>query len=174
MEAIIRAAREPVFPAKVGIVISPTKEAQALERASELGVPTSVVAFGEDYPTRLETTLSSADTTLVCLAGYMRLLPSEVLAQYPRRVLNIHPALLPKFGGKGMYGNHVHRAVIDAEEPESGCTVHFVTEAYDEGDIVLQKRVPVLRGDSPETLATRVLQAEHETYPEAIRMVLNG
>ncbi|MFN3683119.1 MAG: formyltransferase family protein, partial [Fimbriimonadaceae bacterium] len=112
--------------------------------------------------------------TLVCLAGYMRLLPKEVLDSFPNRVLNIHPALLPKFGGKGMYGMRVHEAVLRAGEAESGCTVHLVNERYDEGPIVVQLRCPVLPDDTPETLAARVLELEHRAYPEAVRKVLAG
>ncbi|HSI73564.1 MAG TPA: formyltransferase family protein, partial [Fimbriimonas sp.] len=92
----------------------------------------------------------------------------------PNRVLNIHPALLPKFGGKGMYGRRVHEAVLAAGETESGCTIHLVTPVYDEGPIILQKTCPVLEGDTPETLATRVLQVEHEAYPEALAKVIRG
>ena len=103
----------------------------------------------------------------------MKKLPIEVLHRYPGRVLNIHPSLLPKFGGKGMYGHHVHEAVIAAHEPESGCTVHVVTENYDEGPIVLQLRCPVESGDSPDTLAARVLELEHRAYPLAIKKVIN-
>jgi phosphoribosylglycinamide formyltransferase-1 len=104
----------------------------------------------------------------------MRLLPEEVLAAFPNRVLNIHPALLPKFGGKGMYGMHVHEAVVAARETESGCTVHFVNEHYDEGAILHQRRCPVLPDDTPETLAARVLEQEHLAYPEAIQLVLEA
>jgi phosphoribosylglycinamide formyltransferase-1 len=96
-------------------------------------------------------------------------LPSEILAQFPGRVLNIHPALLPKHGGKGMYGIRVHEAVIEAGDSESGCTVHLVTEQYDEGQIVVQLRCPVLAEDTPTTLAARVLELEKQAYPAAIR-----
>jgi phosphoribosylglycinamide formyltransferase-1 len=99
-------------------------------------------------------------------------LPLEVLSLFPNRVLNIHPALLPKFGGKGMYGHHVHEAVLAAGEAESGCSVHFVNERYDEGAVILQKVCPVLPDDTPDTLAARVLVLEHQAYPEALAKVI--
>jgi len=108
----------------------------------------------------------------IMLAGYMRRIPEAVVAAYPDRMLNIHPALLPKFGGEGMYGIHVHTAVLAAGEQESGATVHIVSEEYDKGRIVLQKKVPVLPGDTPETLGERVLECEHRLYPEALEILL--
>jgi folate-dependent phosphoribosylglycinamide formyltransferase PurN len=105
---------------------------------------------------------------VIVLAGYLKLVPPEVVARYAGRILNIHPALLPSFGGKGMYGMNVHRAVIEAGVPESGATVHFVDERYDEGHILAQRTVPVQAGDTPEDLAARVLAVEHRLYPEAV------
>ncbi len=109
---------------------------------------------------------------LILLAGYMKKVPPAVVAAYPKRILNIHPALLPKFGGEGMYGMHVHQAVIAAGEKESGATVHFVDTDYDTGEIILQRAVPVLPNDTPETLAERVRILEHELYAEALEKVL--
>src|SRR5688572_4903592 len=105
---------------------------------------------------------------LVLLAGYVKLVPTEVVARYRRRLLNIHPALLPSFGGKGMYGKRVHAAVIASGAEESGASVHFVDEEYDRGPVVAQRRVPVLQDDTPESLATRVLEVEHQLYPAAV------
>jgi phosphoribosylglycinamide formyltransferase-1 len=105
---------------------------------------------------------------LIVLAGYMKLLPAEVVRDYEGRILNIHPALLPKYGGQGMYGMFVHEAVIAAKDKESGATVHFVDLEYDRGPIFLQRAVPVLPGDTPESLRERVLRLEHELLPEAI------
>lgn len=135
-----------------------------------MGVRAAVIEPGEDYGARLLAELGSCDW--ICLAGYLRLLPSEVLARFPNRVLNIHPALLPKFGGKGMYGQRVHEAVIAAGETESGCTVHYVNEQYDEGAIILQRRCPVEAVDTAETLAARVLEQEHLAYVEALAKLL--
>lgn len=109
---------------------------------------------------------------LILLAGYMKKVPPAVVAAYPKRILNIHPALLPKFGGEGMYGMHVHQAVIAAGEKESGATVHFVDTDYDTGEIILQRAVPVLPNDTPEALAERVRILEHELYAEALEKVL--
>ena len=109
----------------------------------------------------------AAGVDLVCLAGWLQLL--QIPPRWAGRGLNIHPALLPKFGGQGMYGRRVHEAVLAAGERESGCTVHVVTDAYDAGPIVLQRRCPVLPGDTPDTLAARVFAQECEAYPEAIK-----
>jgi phosphoribosylglycinamide formyltransferase 1 len=166
MRALIEACQQGHVPATVTAVVAPVEGTAASEIAQTLGVPVLVVEAGDDYPNRLLEALSECDW--VCLAGFMRLLPVEVLRAFPGRVLNVHPALLPKFGGKGMYGMHVHRAVLEAGEQESGCTVHVVTEAYDEGPIVLQARCEVLPEDTPETLAARVLALEHEAYPRAL------
>jgi phosphoribosylglycinamide formyltransferase-1 len=104
----------------------------------------------------------------------MSMVPAPVLAAFPDRIFNVHPALLPKFGGKGMYGMHVHEAVVAAGETESGCTVHLVNEHYDEGRILLQLRCPALPDDTPETLAARVLTLEHQAYVQALRDALNA
>jgi phosphoribosylglycinamide formyltransferase-1 len=104
----------------------------------------------------------------------MKLLHPRIIATYRQRIINIHPALLPKFGGKGMYGHHVHEAVIRAGECESGASVHFVDEVYDHGAVILQKEVPVLPDDTPEALAARVLTVEHELYPEVVRRFARG
>lgn len=171
MQAIARACQCGDLPATVSCVISPSSEAPGCLAASALGLKIRVVEPGENYGPRLVEALKGS--TLVCLAGFLRLLPADVLAHWPNRVLNIHPALLPRFGGQGMYGQRLHEAVITSGEKESGCTVHRVTEVYDEGEILLQKRCPVLTGDRPEDLAARVLNLEHATYVEAIRKVLN-
>ncbi|MEJ5171998.1 MAG: formyltransferase family protein, partial [Fimbriimonadales bacterium] len=127
MRALAQACASGSVPANVGVVVSPSEAAPAWTVAKELGLPTAVVdVSGPDAGERLIEAFRQADCSLVCLAGYMRLLPAEVLRAFPNRVLNIHPALLPKFGGKGMYGMRVHEAVLAAGESESGCTVHLV------------------------------------------------
>ena len=174
MASLIVAAQAGLYEARIGLVIG-SRPCPALEVATQAGATTTVVsATGVDYGHRLLTLLSLHKITLVCLAGYMRLLPSEVLEAFPKRVLNIHPALLPKFGGKGMFGIHVHEAVLAARETESGCTVHEVGPVYDEGKIIVQLRCPVETNDTAETLAARVLALEHEAYPQAVREVLLG
>lgn len=119
---------------------------------------------GAEWLRRLE----AAEADLLVLAGYLRLVPVEVIAAYRGRILNVHPSLLPKFGGRGMYGRHVHEAVLAAGETESGCTVHLVDEVYDGGAPLAQARVPVLHGDTPDTLAARVLVEEHRLLPAVI------
>jgi len=109
---------------------------------------------------------------IILLAGYMRKVPDAVVTAFPERIINIHPALLPKFGGEGMYGIHVHTAVLEAGETESGATVHLVNEEYDKGRILMQRHVPVLADDTPESLAARVLECEHKLYPEALEKLI--
>ena len=170
MERLVLAGRAKEYQGHVALVVSPSLDSSAVAKARELGVQVAHVPRGESYGARLARALQGMD--LVCLAGFMWLLPAEVLAAFPGRVLNIHPALLPKFGGKGMYGHHVHDAVVAAGETESGCTVHHVTEKYDEGSVVLQKRHRLVPGETPESLAAAVLRLEHEAYPEAVSKVL--
>jgi len=170
MAAIVRACRQGVVPGQVLIVVPSGPNSGAEAVAQELGVRTEVVLPGEDYGDRLLKALD--DCEWLCLAGYLRILPTEVLKRFPKRVLNIHPSLLPKFGGKGMYGKRVHEAVIASGEIESGCSVHLVTEVYDDGPIVLQLKCPVLPDDTAETLAQRVLKLEHQAYPAALVKVM--
>jgi phosphoribosylglycinamide formyltransferase-1 len=169
MAAIIRACQAGFIKGSVSIVVGPSAEAPALAVAQELGVTTKVVAYDENFGEGLLAAFQDCD--VICLAGFMRLVPVSVLDAFPDRVLNIHPALLPKFGGKGMYGLHVHQAVVSAGETESGCTVHAVNERYDEGPVILQLRCPVRPDDTAETLAARVLELEHRAYPEALRLL---
>lgn len=122
------------------------------------------------YDQKLLLLLQEYRVDMILLAGYMRKLPTGVVAAYRGRILNVHPALLPEFGGQGMYGLNVHRAVIEAGKRESGPTVHLVDEEYDTGAIIAQQRVPVLPDDTPETLAERVLRAEHELLPQVVLM----
>lgn len=170
MLALIEACESKAIDAEVVVVISPRHETLAVSRAIEKGV--EVVVLNPDdvhFSTELLHVLEKHAVDLVCLAGYMRLLPKEVTDSFKGRILNIHPALLPKYGGKGMYGLKVHESVIAAGEKESGCSVHYVTEQYDEGEILLQMRCVVKPEDTPETLAQRVLALEHECYVEAVR-----
>ncbi|MFC1746772.1 phosphoribosylglycinamide formyltransferase [Candidatus Neomarinimicrobiota bacterium] len=118
--------------------------------------------------------LSEVGIDILLLAGYIKLVPQEVVARYPRRILNIHPALLPRFGGKGFYGRKVHEAVLAAGERKSGPSVHFVDEKYDHGAVVAQAAVPVLPDDTPETLAQRVLTQEHILYPKVVAALCRG
>ncbi len=161
--------------ARIALVVSDRADAGALERARQAGVETRVIAVrgreqGEAGAEMLEA-LRSTGAELVVLAGYLRLMPPEVVRAYRGRMLNIHPALLPAFGGRGMYGAHIHRAVIEAGSTVSGVTIHFVDERYDTGPILLQWPVPVLPGDCAASLAARVLTVEHRILPLAVEQV---
>ena len=119
-------------------------------------------------------TLLAHEVEIVILAGYMKKLGPKTLAHFEGAILNIHPALLPKFGGQGMYGIHVHEAVLAANEIETGVTIHLVTEEYDTGAIIAQEKVPVMPGDTPQTLAARVLQTEHALFPAVLQQIALG
>ncbi len=158
--------------AEIGLVISDRGDAGALERARAAGIPAHHIPV-QTRPIAAVTAdtldaLESAGTDLVVLAGYLRLIHADILRRYSHRVLNIHPALLPAFGGKGMYGRRVHEAVLASGSRITGATVHFVNERYDDGRILAQWPVPVLEGDSPATLAERVLRVEHALYPATV------
>lgn len=178
--ALHAAALEGRLSARIVAVVGSTETAPALERARGEGLPVAVVnpkaydAEGDGYGDALLKVLREAGADSIALAGYLRRLPSPVVAAYRHRIVNIHPALLPSFGGKGMYGEHVHRAVLEYGAKVSGCTVHFVDEAYDTGPVILQKVVPVEEGDTPETLATRILPHEHAAYIEALQLLAEG
>lgn len=153
-------------------VFSNNANANVLERAKKFGIPTVVFTREEFYHTnRVERLLIDMDADLLVLAGFLWLIPSSLIASYPRRIINIHPALLPKYGGKGMYGQHVHRAVIASGEHESGITIHYVNENYDEGQIIHQEKCTLEPGETPESLAERIHRLEHEAYPEVIESV---
>jgi phosphoribosylglycinamide formyltransferase-1 len=184
MEAIARACADGQIDGSVVVVAGTVDGSPALERAASLGLPTMVIktprkgAQSDDedvaYGEALLRELQAVDAGLICLAGYMRKLPPAVTAAYPRRIMNIHAALLPSFGGQGMYGMNVHQAVIDYGAKVSGCTVHFADDEYDTGPVILQTVVPVEDDDTPETLAARVLVAEHQTYPAAVALFAAG
>ena len=153
-------------------VIGTIKSSPAIARARENELPTVIVPpGGDDYDARLLDALNRVQPDLICLAGYMRKAPDIVIAAYPGRIVNIHPALLPAFGGRGMFGEHVHQAVFEHGVKVTGCSVHFVDGEYDAGPIILQKIVQILDDDTPETIAARVLVAEHAAYPEAVRLI---
>ena len=158
--------------AEVVLVVSDREDAGALRRARDAGVKAHVIPFA-GRPVAAVTAdtldaLESARADIVALAGFLRLVPVEVVRRFAGRTVNVHPALLPAFGGKGMYGARVHEAVLAAGARVSGATVHLVNERYDEGRILAQWPVPVLDADSPATLAARVLRVEHALYPAAI------
>jgi formyltetrahydrofolate-dependent phosphoribosylglycinamide formyltransferase len=156
-------------------VISNTPDAFGLKRAEQAGIPRHVVPHRDrshiSFNREVFDILSEYDIDLIILAGFLRKI--DIPANWEGRILNIHPALLPKYGGKGFYGHRVHQAVIDAGDQESGCTVHVVDDQYDHGPVLVQKKVPVFPDDSVEELAERVFQAECQAYPEAIELWAN-
>ncbi|MDF1502792.1 phosphoribosylglycinamide formyltransferase [Roseisolibacter sp. H3M3-2] len=159
--------------ADVVLVLADRPQAGALARAAARGIATAALADPADGPA-LAAPLGARGADLVVLAGYLKLVPAAVTARHRGRMLNVHPALLPAFGGHGMYGARVHRAVLAAGARVSGPTVHFVDEAYDRGAIVAQWPVPVSADDTPETLAARVLRAEHALLPRVVQAVAAG
>ncbi len=175
--AIFHALEKKRLNAEIVLCLSNRSQCGAMEFARENNIETvhlSEKQFDsfEEFAGAMVESLRERQIDVVLLAGYMRKVPLAVVAAFPERILNIHPALLPKFGGAGMYGTHVHAAVIAAGEAESGATVHFVNEEYDKGRILLQRKVPVLHADTPESLAARVLDCEHALYPDALEKML--
>ncbi|ROL62110.1 phosphoribosylglycinamide formyltransferase [Bacteroidetes/Chlorobi group bacterium ChocPot_Mid] len=179
MQAIIDACKSGRLDAIPCCVISNNSDSKALERAAKEGIPYyHISAIKYPDPKELDKAIIEKFTQhgvdTVILAGYMKKLGHTVINRFNGRILNIHPALLPKYGGKGMYGNFVHEAVIKAKEKFSGPTVHLVDANYDKGRILGQKKVPVLPDDTIETLAERVLQQEHVLYPEVLQKIATG
>lgn len=168
LQSLIDACKKPEFPAQIQVVISNIPDAYGLERAKLASIPAHVVNHKdfksrEDFEEALLNQLQDYDIDLICLAGFMRILTPHFIEKWPYRLINIHPALLPKY--KGL---HTHERAIEAKDTESGCTVHYVNYGVDEGEIILQKITPILPDDTPQTLANRVLIQEHLAYPEAI------
>lgn len=178
-EAIMEAASKEGCPFRVCVVICAAPDHGAIQRAERFGVPAVVIDAGKcagrsEFEAKVLGALESHGAEAIALAGFMRKLSAEFTAHYPNRILNVHPGLLPSFGGKGMYGRHVHEAVLAYGAKVSGCTVHFADDQYDHGPIVLQKTVPVLDDDTPETLAARILPNEHKAYVEALTLLASG
>lgn len=174
MQAVIDACKNKIIDAKVVLVISNNSTAYALQRAKNEGIDhyhVSEYVYKDKLTDKMIELLKRYEIDLVLLAGYMKKLPKEVLEKY--KVLNIHPALLPKYGGQGMYGERVHKAVLDAKDKESGCTVHVVDEFYDNGRVLNQIRVPVYEEDTVETLSQRILQQEHIIYVDTIKKIIS-
>lgn len=174
MTAIIKGCEEKYINGQVKVVIG-IKESPAINIAKEHNVPTVLInpinfEKEEDYQDAVYNTIKEYNIDLICLAGYMKLLGGKVLDEYENRIMNIHPALIPMYYGKGMYGHHIHEAAIKRGVKVSGCTVHFVDHEYDTGPIILQTVVYVEEDDTAETLAARILPNEHKTYREAVKL----
>jgi phosphoribosylglycinamide formyltransferase 1 len=175
MTALIEAAKAKDYPAEIALVLSNRPDALGLARARQSGIATALIdhtAFGKDrgaFEHALDAELQAKKIEIVCLAGFMRLLTPWFVARWSGRMINIHPALLPQFKGLD-----THRRALEAGVETHGATVHFVSAAMDEGPVILQKSVPVLGSDSEASLAARVLEVEHQIYPQALRMVAEG
>lgn len=158
--------------AEVVLVITNKAQAGVLKRTERLGVSSLVITSQGFADGEALQALHRHAIDFVVLAGFLLKVPEDILHDYPNKIVNIHPALLPKFGGKGMYGSRVHQAVIDAHEKESGITIHYINEHYDEGNTVFQAACPVLPDDTPDTLAARVHQLEYEHFPRVIEEIV--
>jgi len=156
------------------LVISNRSDAPVHERAKKLMIPSYVFKKNDFESGEVLKLLREKSIDFLVLAGFLLKIPENLLIAYPDRIINIHPALLPKFGGKGMYGSHVHEAVVASGEKESGITIHFANENYDEGRIIFQARCPVLPTDSPDDVASKVHALEYEHFPRVIGEVLSG
>jgi formyltetrahydrofolate-dependent phosphoribosylglycinamide formyltransferase len=174
MRSLIAAAADPAFPAEIVLVVSNVGNAEGLKHAANAGVATKVIPHKayvsrEAFDAAIDEALAEADIEIVCLAGFMRILSDWFARKWEGRLVNIHPSLLPSFKGV-----HVHEQALQAGVRISGCTVHFVVPALDAGPIIAQAAVPVELGDTPDTLAARVLEQEHRLYPEALKLLAEG
>ncbi|MGC9337774.1 MAG: phosphoribosylglycinamide formyltransferase [Candidatus Cloacimonadia bacterium] len=167
-ESIARYIKKKKLPISIKFVVVSREDAPLIERAKALDVPWIVLPDKKHFESQLLALLQQHNIQLIALAGFMRKLSLSLLNQFKGKIINIHPALLPKYGGKGMYGMRVHKAVFDNGERESGVTVHFVNEEYDAGKIIYQKKIPISNLKSPEEIAEAVLKVEHEVYPKVI------
>lgn len=179
LQALIDASKCGILSAKISLVVSNRRDAFGLQRAINESIETFVFKVKryhspDEAGDVLLTKLQEYEIDYIALAGYLKLLPKAVIKKFHNRIVNIHPALLPKYGGKGMYGHFVHEAVIAAGEKESGLTVHMVDEIYDHGKILEQVKISVLPDDTPDTLAAKVLEQEHKIYPRVLDKFIKG
>ena len=177
LQSLIDSCHDKSLDAEIKAVISNNSKAFGLERARKAGIQAfhiSKIKYpdNEKLTSAILEVLQKFDIDLIVLAGYMKLLPSNVVKEYHGRIINIHPALLPKYGGKGMYGMNVHKAVLQAGDSVSGASVHIVDEEYDRGPILIQRQIPVRPDDTPESLAARVLKIEHKILPMAVKLFI--
>jgi len=179
MQAILDAISDGSLPAEARVVVCNNSGAGALERARKFGMAAAHLSTGTHaeaaaLDAAMVAVMQKHGVELVVCAGYMRKVGPAMLAAFPNRILNIHPALLPRHGGKGMYGMHVHEAVLAAGDAETGVSIHLVNNEYDRGPLLAQERVAVQPGDTPEVLQQRVLKTEHQLYPETLRRIAAG
>lgn len=178
-QSVIDAVETGRIEARIAGLITNNPDAGAIQRARNHDIPVRVLAPASfegrgAYESELLQTLERWQPDLIVLAGYLLKIPRPVLRAYPQRIINIHPSLLPKFGGKGFYGKRVHQAVLEAGEDTSGCSVHIVDEEYDRGPVLAHRTVPVKASDTADSLAQRVLKQEHELLPEVIQNYLSN
>ena len=158
---------------EIGLVLTNNPEAYILQRADNFEIPTHVFDRKEFYESNeIITLLKNLDIDLIVLAGFLWLIPKSLILEYPGRIVNIHPAILPKFGGKGMYGDNVHKAVLAAGETEGGITIHYVDENYDEGEFIYQAKYKIDKGDNLEMVKFKGQQLEHQHYPRIVESLL--
>jgi phosphoribosylglycinamide formyltransferase-1 len=179
MQSIIDACNQGKMDAIPAVVISNNTDSGALDRANAEQIAAYHLSSRnfpdpDDLDQAIKDTLLKHNVDIVILAGYMKKIGRYTLKEFTGRILNIHPSLLPKYGGEGMYGNNVHAAVLEAGDKETGVTVHVVTDHYDQGPILAKDTVPVLKNDTVETLAKRVLVVEHQIYVDTIKRIING
>lgn len=179
LQAVVDATKSGLIPAEVVVVISNNPGSGALARAAAEGIPFHYLSGRthsdpHDLDGAIAGVLSEAGVDLVLLAGYMKKVGPRTLGRFPRRILNIHPSLLPRYGGAGMYGMRVHESVLESGDPATGVTVHLVDDEYDRGPIVSQRRVPVHAGEDAQALAARVLAQEHALYVDTVGRIVAG
>ena len=158
--------------AKVIYIFSNNTNAKVLDRAKNMNIPTEVFSKEDFIGDKVLHKLNNLQPDLIILAGFLLKFPQNCVAAFPNKIINIHPALLPKYGGKGMYGMNVHRAVVENNEPETGITIHYVNENYDEGNIIFQKSVPLSGNETPEEVAAKVYELEQKWFPEVIEKLI--
>ncbi|MEA2030026.1 MAG: phosphoribosylglycinamide formyltransferase [candidate division Zixibacteria bacterium] len=179
LQALIDASKSGILNGEIVFVVSNLRKAYGLQRAKKGGITTFIFKkknyeSTEAADTDLLARLQQHKVEYIALAGYLKLLPDNVVKDFSGKIINIHPALLPKYGGKGMYGHHVHEAVLASGDKESGATIHLVDEIYDNGRILHQAKVPVLPEDTPDLLAARVLEQEHKWYARILDKLIKG
>ena len=158
---------------EIAIVVCNNPKAYSIERAKKLGIPLRMITKQEFNSDAFIQEMQNLDIDLIVLAGFLWKIPENLVKAFPKKIVNIHPALLPKYGGKGFYGEHVHEAVVAAKEPYSGITVHYVNEIYDSGEIIMQAHVALAENETPDSLAAKIHQLEQAYFPVAIEEVLN-
>lgn len=171
LQTLIDKVKEGYIEGQISLVVSDQEKAYALERAKDNHIAATYIRHDKE---KLLRALEDHKIDLIVLAGYLSILPKEIIEKYPERIINIHPSLIPKYCGKGFYGMHVHRAVIEAGEKESGATVHFVDQGIDTGSIIIQEKLDLEPGETAESLQKKVLEVEHRILPKAVKLVIQS